>query len=150
MTGIMMSTRRRIAVSSIVPSLVSATYADETFDPLDAECRLTFVNDGSLVVHRSLGGNDVQVGQWLSAIDATQAALYEIECVITAGAAFNAAGTNASGAGVWRDGAVGANYGNIRTSNGSKSTTAIFKVRRKSDAAIMQTASITIDAIVTV
>jgi hypothetical protein len=150
MTGIMMSTRRRLATSSIVPNLVANTYIDDVFDPLDAECRLSFVNDGSLVFYASLLGSSTEIGQWLSGISSAQAALYELECVITAGSAFNGVGTTAAGAGIWRDLASTVTYANVRTTTGTKTTTATFRIRRKSDLAIMQTASIIITAGVSV
>jgi hypothetical protein len=138
------------AASSIVPNLVANTYIDDVFDPLDAECRLSFVNDGSLVFYASLLGSSTQIGQWLSSLSGAQAALYELECVITAGAAFNGAGTTAAGAGIWRDLANTVSYANVRTTTGTKTTTATFRVRRKSDLAIMATASIIITASVSV
>lgn len=136
-------------LGSIVPFLVGTTYLDEVVDPADASAKLQFVNDGTLVFTPSSGIPATQAGQWLTGISSTEAALYELEVVITSGSAYDAVGTTAAGAGTWRDLASNWMYGNIRTTIGSKSTTATFTIRRKSDTVTMATASIVITALVT-
>lgn len=129
-----------------VPTLSAATYDDTQVGPTDALSNLTFNNTGSLS-HNILG---TIAGQWLTTADAVQAALYELEVVITSGTAFNAAGTTAAGSGTWRDLASNWTYGNTFTGPlGTKSTTATFTIRRKSDLVTMATASLVISAEVT-
>ena len=133
-------------LSSNVPALSAATYDDTQIGPTDALSNLTFGNTGSLS-HNILGA---VANQWLTSIDAVQAALYELEVVITIGTAFNAAGTTAAGSGTWRDLASSWTYGNAFTGPlGNKYTTATFTIRRKSDLVTMATASIDIVAEVT-
>lgn len=130
-------------LASNVPALSAASYPDTQVGPTDALSNLTFNNNGSLS-HNILGA---VANQWLRSIDAVQAALYELEVVITSGTAFNAAGTTAAGSGTWRDLASNWTYGNTFTGPiGSKSTTATFTIRRKSDLATMATASLVISA----
>lgn len=143
-----MSTRTYLLTMrrGIVPALSAATYTDTQVGPTDALSELTFNNGGTLS-HNILG---TIAGQWLTTADAVQAALYELEVVITVGTAFNAAGTTAAGAGIWRDLASNWTYGNTFTAPvGSKSTTATFTIRRKSDSVTMASASIAISAEVT-
>lgn len=129
----------------ITPALSAATYEDIQIAPTDATCNLTFNLTGSL--SSNVGG--AVTGQWLTTPNTVQAALYELEVVITAGTAFNAAGTTAAGAGTWRDLASNWTYGNTFTANlGFKSTTATFTIRRKSDLVTMTSASIEIKATV--
>ena len=82
----------------------------------------------------------------MTGIDATEAAKFELEVVITSGTAFNTSGTTAAGAGVWRSLGTPRMYGNDRTTVGGKITTATFTIRRISDSTVMDTASITISA----
>lgn len=128
---------------SNVPALSAGTFTDSTAAPTDAISNLTFNSNGSL--SHNIGG--AVSGQWLTSIDSIQAALYELEVVITSGTAYNAAGTTAAGVGTWRDLSSSWTYGNTFTgSSGFKSTTSTFTIRRKSDLVTMATASITIDA----
>lgn len=129
--------------STPIPALSAATYADEQVGPTDALSNLTFNNTGSLS-HNIVG---VIAGQWLTSLNGTEAAKYELEVVITSGIAFNAPGTTAAGSGTWRDLASNWTYGNTFTgASGLKSTTATFTIRRKSDLVTMASASISIDA----
>jgi hypothetical protein len=133
-------------LASNVPALSATTYTDSQLGPTDALSELTFNNNGALS-HNILG---TIAGQWLRSVDAVQAALYELEVVITSGSAFNAAGTTAAGSGTWRDLASSWTYGNTFTGpSGTKSTTATFTIRRKSDLVTMASASIAITAEVT-
>lgn len=133
-------------LGGIVPALSAASYDDTQVGPTDALSNLTFNNTGSLS-HNILGAI---ASQWLTGIDAVQAALYELEVVITSGSAFNAPGTTAAGSGTWRDLASSWTYGNTFTGPaGAKSTTATFTIRRKSDLVTMATASLVISAEVT-
>lgn len=140
MTGVLQAMIK--TTKSIVPNLVATEYYDSVLFPSVAVSVLTFINTGSLT-HNIIGD---ALGEWLSELSSAQAALYELEVVITAGSAFNSSGSTAAGSGVWRDLANSWQYGNERSTVGIKSTTATFRIRRKSDLTIMATASITIVA----
>lgn len=132
-----------LLASANVPALTGGTYTHSTAAPTDAVSNLTFNNNGSLS-HNISGATS---GQWLTEIDAGQAALYELQVEITAGTAYDAAGTTPAGSGIWRDLSLGWTYGNTYTLNsGAKSTTATFTIRRKYYHATMASASIVIDA----
>lgn len=133
----------RMAGRGNVPTLSAATYTDTQGTPTDSLSNLTFNNTGSLS-HNIIG---TIAGEWLRVNDAVQAALYELEVVITSGTAFNAVGTTAAGSGTWRDLASSWTYGNSFTGPlGTKGTTATFTIRRKSDLVTMASASISIVA----
>jgi len=132
-----------------VPSLSANSYTDSMPNPGPAEASITFNNDGTLTFFSNSGGSVPVAGQWLDGVSTVEAALYELQVVITSGTAYNRAGTTAAGSGTWRDLAAGPwMYGNLRSSLGGKTTTATFTIRRKSDAATMVNPSIVIFAVV--
>lgn len=146
MTGMMMSTRRRSVAPSIVPYLLNASYEDFVSSIGPCNSSITFGNNGSLTWVGTSAGTQSQLGQFLTSLDSVQAALYELQCVIISGPAFNQSGTTAAGAGIWRDLSSPRLYGHTQNLIGARSTTATYTIRRKSDLAVIVAADITISA----